>query len=66
VADAVAPLSDTQGDQWAEALTLIRQEHPDLVLLDLMMPELDGFGVWMPCALTRHAKIPVVISPRRF
>ncbi|HNT75494.1 MAG TPA: substrate-binding domain-containing protein [Anaerolineae bacterium] len=28
-----------------EALTLIRQEHPDLVLLDLMMPELDGFGV---------------------
>lgn len=28
-----------------EALAVIRQEHPDLVLLDLMMPELDGFGV---------------------
>jgi len=28
-----------------EALDVIRQELPDLVLLDLMMPELDGFGV---------------------
>ena len=28
-----------------EALDAIRQKRPDLVLLDLMMPELDGFGV---------------------
>ena len=28
-----------------KALEVIREEHPDLVLLDLMMPELDGFGV---------------------
>jgi len=28
-----------------EALHILRQEQPDLVLLDLMMPELDGFGV---------------------
>jgi len=28
-----------------EALELIWRERPDLVLLDLMMPELDGFGV---------------------
>jgi signal transduction histidine kinase/AraC-like DNA-binding protein len=27
------------------ALDAMRQEHPTLVLLDLMMPELDGFGV---------------------
>ncbi len=28
-----------------EALDLLQREHADLVLLDLMMPELDGFGV---------------------
>jgi len=28
-----------------EALEVMRQKKPDLVLLDLMMPELDGFGV---------------------
>jgi len=28
-----------------EAMKMIRSKRPDLVLLDLMMPELDGFGV---------------------
>jgi signal transduction histidine kinase/DNA-binding LacI/PurR family transcriptional regulator/AraC-like DNA-binding protein len=28
-----------------EALDILQHEHADLVLLDLMMPELDGFGV---------------------
>jgi signal transduction histidine kinase/AraC-like DNA-binding protein/ABC-type sugar transport system substrate-binding protein len=28
-----------------EALELLQREHADLILLDLMMPELDGFGV---------------------
>lgn len=28
-----------------EALTLIRQHHPDLVFLDVMMPKMNGFDV---------------------
>lgn len=34
-----------QAHNGREALDILRQEQPDLVLLDLMMPELDGFGV---------------------
>ena len=45
-----------------EALTLLRQTQVDLVLLDLRMPELDGFGVleamWEG-EITRH--IPVIV-----
>jgi signal transduction histidine kinase/DNA-binding response OmpR family regulator len=45
-----------------EALNLVRQEHPDLVLLDLIMPEMDGFAVLEAMRaedLTR--KIPVIV-----
>jgi YesN/AraC family two-component response regulator len=45
-----------------EALSMIQQERPDLVLLDLIMPEMDGFGVleaMQQQETTRH--IPVVV-----
>lgn len=45
-----------------EAIHSIRQNRPDLILLDLMLPDLDGFGV---CEILRHdprtATIPIVI-----
>lgn len=40
--EGVELLSADNGEQ---ALALIHQEHPDLVLLDAMMPEPDGFAV---------------------
>lgn len=46
----------------AEALKKARAHHPDLVLLDLMLPELDGFAV---CEILRRdestAAIPIII-----
>ncbi len=51
-----------QANNGQEALALIRETTPDLVLLDLMMPELDGFGV---LAAMREAPstrdVPVVV-----
>ena len=45
-----------------EALDIIHEAHPDLILLDLMMPELNGFGVLKAMrndAQTRD--IPVIV-----
>ena len=45
-----------------EALEIIRQELPNLVLLDLMMPELDGFGVLKAMHTDESIRhIPVVV-----
>ena len=45
-----------------QALEMIRDEKPDLVLLDLMLPDIDGFGV---CELLRRnpntASLPIII-----
>jgi two-component system response regulator MprA len=43
----------------AEALAAIRQILPDLVLLDVGMPDLDGIGVLRE--LRRHTDVPVVM-----
>jgi len=45
-----------------EAIDSVKKRRPDLILLDLMLPDLDGFGV---CELLRNdpatATIPVII-----
>jgi len=45
-----------------EGLRLVRAEHPDLVLLDLMMPDLDGWEVYqqMKADDATH-NIPVIV-----
>ncbi len=53
-----------QAEDGKKAIDLIKQEKPDLVLLDLLLPEVDGFGVLQN---VRHdqdpqiSKTPVII-----
>lgn len=45
-----------------EGLKMIRQELPDLVLLDLMMPDMDGWEVYQQMKADEHTKnIPVIV-----
>jgi len=46
-----------------EALTLIEKEKPDLIILDLMMPEMDGFAVIDNLKRNPEtANIPVIVA----
>lgn len=49
-----------------EALDTARKERPDLVILDLMLPKIDGYRV---CAMLKHdqryAKIPIILFTAR-
>ncbi len=50
----------------AQALTAIRAQPPDLVLSDVMMPDLDGFGLLQAVrADPRTAHIPVILLSAR-
>ncbi len=46
-----------------EALHLARQEKPDLILLDIMMPEMDGFAFVQ--AHRREAETPIILLTAR-
>ena len=49
-------------DGGKEGLEIIRKEHPDLVLLDLMMPEMDGWEVYQLIKADESIRnIPVII-----
>ncbi len=51
----------TAANGW-EAIHSVRANRPDIILLDLMLPDLDGFGV---CEILRRdpatATIPIII-----
>jgi len=47
----------------ASGLALARQEQPDIVLLDVLLPVLDGFEVCR--ALRRESKVPIIMLTAR-
>ncbi|MEW5986307.1 MAG: response regulator [Chloroflexota bacterium] len=51
-----------EAENGMDALTIVRRSPPDLILLDVMMPEMDGFAV---CEAIRQdgrtADLPVVM-----
>ena len=45
-----------------EGLEAIRKEHPDLILLDLMMPDMDGWEVYQRMKAEEASRnIPVIV-----
>ncbi|MCE5257428.1 MAG: response regulator transcription factor [Chloroflexi bacterium] len=46
-----------------EALAMARREHPDLIILDLMLPRLDGLDVCR--AIRREGNIPIIMLTAR-
>ncbi len=45
-----------------EGLEIMRREHPDLILLDLMMPDMDGWEVYQQMKADDTTKnIPVIV-----
>ena len=53
------PYRVTTCDDPQEALQLVGRDPPDLILLDLMMPVLDGFAVLARAEGGRAARVPV-------
>ena len=65
VTDLLALLLKSQGfevfatNNSADGLSMIREPQPDLVVLDLMMPEMDG---WEVCRSVRlFSQVPIII-----
>ena len=70
ILDAVTMILESQGYEVVtardgiEGLATLKAEHPDLMILDLMMPKMDGFAVGKELQDPRWSKykdIPILI-----
>jgi DNA-binding response OmpR family regulator len=70
ILDAITMILESQGysivtaRDGIEGLATLKAENPDLMILDLMMPKMDGFGVCKELQDPRWAKykdIPILI-----
>lgn len=58
------PDSDVlQARDGASALRAVREQHPDFVLLDVVLPDRDGFAVL--AEIRRHSSVPVILLTAR-
>jgi two-component system LytT family response regulator len=55
-----------EGRNGREAVALLRSERPDLVFLDVKMPDLDGFAVLRAAAAAGGGELPVVVFVTAF
>jgi DNA-binding response OmpR family regulator len=58
--EGYAVLTTTEGQH---ALDLLKEHKPDLVLLDLMMPQMDGFSLCQ--AIRQFSAVPIIIVTAR-
>lgn len=58
-----AEFTVTEANDGLEALKAIEQAEPDLVLLDVMMPKLEGWGVLE--RIREHSRLPVIMLTAR-
>lgn len=70
ILDAITMILESQGYQVVtardgiEGLAMLKAEQPDLMILDLMMPKMDGFAVCKELQdprWSKHKDIPILI-----
>jgi DNA-binding response OmpR family regulator len=70
ILDALAMILESKGYQvvtardGVEGLATVETEKPELIILDLLMPKMDGFGVYKKLQEPKYAKhkhIPILI-----
>ena len=70
ILDALTMILESKGYQvvtardGVEALAKLETEKPDLIILDLLMPKMDGFGVYKKLQEPKYAKykdMPILI-----